>query len=1673
MAPSAVIVQSYLKLCAITLVLYHRSFSVCLEVIVLDGEQQFELEWPVRYSTCHHPLRFCHELYAVKDGSRRSHCAATCTYSVQGVNLYAIISLSWFLSEVSTLYFARTGRRWLHRMWPRTRGIHQSQYEWTCIPSVPRDLAQELHSGPVSAKAAGFFTSPCGAVPQEPTSPVPLETSHARALISGELLPFDGSASGYSSQMSRLYIDPMALLKQIYASMCSLRTQLASTQGIEQHVRGVPSSLFIHFAVQEWNLVEFRFPSSLNRSSRIASSANSFSSTVTTQYISDIKVVYDSEPSGAVQEINGQGNNINKGQGGKYVYLVPVYTTRAADACNSFRLVVQDSEDSAHIDLARGVGRAYRYLLPLSDMKNEDKITSLVLLRSSSAVSSPPSGYSGITGDVNKDRGGDFLYLVWKTETVSFSQVYNLGIVIVFGSMPSQEPRGALTEIHGGGNDINEGFGGSYVWLVNNYTNSPDKACTAFNVVIQDRANDALRDLCIRANAKYGYLLNMQSNGIYSKVTTARLLRSSSAVSAGPPSGYDGMSIDLNTDRDKDYLYVVWKVEQAQCDDYLVSGLSVTYGSLPSYQPRTSVTEIHDSGDGTRDDINKGLGGSYVWISATYTRDVAAACNGFVVAIQNTEDSQQSNLAKGAGGSYRYLLPLRDATNDRKITNIRLLRSSSALTTPPDGYTGMTSDLNEGRGGDFLYVIWTEIIVPTRRLYVSGMTVKYGSMLSQEPSMAVNTLGANGDNINQGFGGSFVWLENTTTQNLADACTSFEIAIQSTVDPNLQDLVKGTDGDRRYLVLLGDVANPNKIIGTRLLRSDHAIDTPPDGYQGISTDINRGRKKDFLYIIWQTDSVGSAVQWVSGIDVVYGSQPSQEVRNAVHEIHGAGDNINMGYGGSYVWVTPQYSNYSGDACTSFNVVIRDSEMPGHQDLAKGAGRPHRYLIPVREPSARSKIVDLALLRSSSAFSNPPPPYSGMTSDINDGRGGDFLYLIWRTVPMPSSSSDDSFVILKDVDIPGYDIAHYPQAANNPSKLKDIALQKTGSLITAFNTDGWMKTCDPRRMDLWTRSPGRNLYVRVQFTGWNFSQGVDAPGNDMYNYPLGTNAPVVMDEIIDGPSDDNHDKVAGFNTSGWVKSQVTSQKQWTDLPINGLYTRLEFSDYAFFPQVDSPGNDIVQVQDLANNIPALIRMSNSYSNAAGFNTDGRIKSLIKYPPSSSSQFTQPTQGLYARIAWRGWTFLPGIDSPGNDKGHLTGKQVRELIDAANNDSDIVAFNTDGWMKASLADSPSENTSSSFPLYGLYVRISGLDNVKAFESLAADGAMLASTQAAERADDWTKLSIALFLMKSTALIWGRWFITDATVRMQYASAVAIGAADVRARWESGALSLENAVEEAVSMRNSWLRDSRARSSPLGGWIAEAIKPQGLSVAETLDRYASRKYNKKFADLTAEEGRRVVGAAIDASGRANRRITGIMKNLSRVGKAVMVVGVAMSMYQVVTAEDWKKEAIVQTGTWSASIIGGAIGTGVGALVSPIGAILGGLTGGLLGSWIGDLALSRWFYGGSSDVSGSALLHADMLSIARSMVDAHFATTGSQFLVHQIHATHLAVDIADKAAVTRMCATMIAASGSRTDSEDAEVIATVVWIRANNQTLPANAANPADFMTLLVWASRNLPSN
>ena len=98
----------------------------------------------------------------------------------------------------------------------------------------------------------------------------------------------------------------------------------------------------------------------------------------------------------------------------------------------------------------------------------------------------------------------------------------------------------------------------------------------------------------------------------------------------------------------------------------------------------------------------------------------------------------------------------------------------------------------------------------------------------------------------------YVWLVPHYTEDANAAVTGFEIIIQGGADPALDDLAKGAGGDYRYLLPATDVTKETKVTQVTLLRLDQALGTTPSGWDGSTIDINKGRGKTYLYLLWKT-----------------------------------------------------------------------------------------------------------------------------------------------------------------------------------------------------------------------------------------------------------------------------------------------------------------------------------------------------------------------------------------------------------------------------------------------------------------------------------------------------------------------------------------------------------------------------------------------------------------------------------------------------------------------------------------------------------------------------------------------------------------------------------------------------------------------------------------------------
>ncbi|KAI0260945.1 hypothetical protein BC834DRAFT_898168 [Gloeopeniophorella convolvens] len=140
------------------------------------------------------------------------------------------------------------------------------------------------------------------------------------------------------------------------------------------------------------------------------------------------------------------------------------------------------------------------------------------------------------------------------------------------------------------------------------------------------------------------------------------------------------------------------------------------------------------------------------------------------------------------------------------------------------------------------------------------------------------------------------------------------------------------------------------------------------------------------------------VNWLVGMTVIYTGSASSAPADRVRDLHGGADDINKGFGGEYVWLVPIWSTDTKQALSGFDLAIQGMPDARFSDLAKGAGGDWRYLIPARAPGAGAFITDVRLVRRDSWAGSPPAGYTGQSGDINRGRKGDWLYLVWRTTP---------------------------------------------------------------------------------------------------------------------------------------------------------------------------------------------------------------------------------------------------------------------------------------------------------------------------------------------------------------------------------------------------------------------------------------------------------------------------------------------------------------------------------------------------------------------------------------------------------------------------------------------------------------------------------------------------
>lgn len=196
-------------------------------------------------------------------------------------------------------------------------------------------------------------------------------------------------------------------------------------------------------------------------------------------------------------------------------------------------------------------------------------------------------------------------------------------------------------------------------------------------------------------------------------------------------------------------------------------------------------------------------------------------------------------------------------------------------------------------------------------------------------------------------------------------------------------------------------------------------------------------------------------------------------------------------------------------------------------------------------------------------------------------------------------------------------------------------------------------------------------------------------------------------------------------------------------------------------------------------------------------------------------------------------------------------------------------------------------------------------------------------------------------------------DPRLRLEYSNRIKDMAEDLRTRANIGVISWEQAAKEAQETRNLIMDLVRSRSTPLGRAMAEQMKSSGKTLNELVAKKAISLFGPRtnFNTLSQAQKNQVYASIVESAGKSNPQVNLRMLKLSRVGKGLVVLSIAVSLYEIYTSENKVAETGRQLAINGAGIAGGAAGGMVAGLVcgpgAPVCVLIGGFIGGALAAW------------------------------------------------------------------------------------------------------------------------------
>lgn len=227
-----------------------------------------------------------------------------------------------------------------------------------------------------------------------------------------------------------------------------------------------------------------------------------------------------------------------------------------------------------------------------------------------------------------------------------------------------------------------------------------------------------------------------------------------------------------------------------------------------------------------------------------------------------------------------------------------------------------------------------------------------------------------------------------------------------------------------------------------------------------------------------------------------------------------------------------------------------------------------------------------------------------------------------------------------------------------------------------------------------------------------------------------------------------------------------------------------------------------------------------------------------------------------------------------------------------------------------------------------------------------------------DDRRLLDHAIQALEAEIANAGTHLALDAQARQAYSARIRELSRELHAEAAAGRISWRAAAERAHGLRNEVMDIIRTRSTPVGRARAQALKREG----KTLNRLIAEKTvalfgeGADFARLSEAQQGRVYAEIVKSAGKSNERVNLAMRRASRAGRGLLLLSVAVSIYEVANAEDKidaaKREATVTGAGIAGGIAGGALAGLACGPGAPVCVTIGAFVGGALAAFGADWA-------------------------------------------------------------------------------------------------------------------------